>query len=76
MIEDGSNICQELLDDVDKVFPPVDAASAKLNSDQAEELNQMRQDIRRLCESGEEDAARRVAQLAIALIQGGPPDTE
>lgn len=76
MTEKSSQLCRGLLADIDKVFPPVSLASVKLTESQRAEVNRLRNEIRRLCEAGKDEEARRVADMALAIIHTGPPEPE
>ena len=76
MTEKSSQLCRELLADIDKVFPPVSIASVKLTDAQRADVNRLRAEIRRLCEAGKDEDASRVAHMALAIIHEGPPQRE
>lgn len=60
LTEESSQLCRELLADIDNIFPPVSAASVKLTDAQCADVNRLRDEIRRLCEAGKDEEARRV----------------
>lgn len=68
------DLCDLLLRDIDAVYPPISQASARLTDAQVREIDRLRAEIRRLCEDGKNDDARRTAKLARDIIREGPPD--
>jgi len=68
-----TDLCANLIGDIDAVFPPVSSTSLHLTASQCTSVTELREDVRRHCESGDDEEARRAANLAIAIIRGGPP---
>lgn len=68
-----SEVCELLLKDPEAVYPSVCHKSTILEERQSEELNEMRKEIRSLCEEGKDGEAERVAETAKRIVFEGPP---
>lgn len=69
-ISSHESLLESLLAELDAATP----ASARLTARQSEELDDLREEIARLCRRGEIERARRAAAMAVAIARKGRRD--
>lgn len=69
---ESRELLDKLLAELDEIAPK----AAKLTDAQRADLDRWRSEIRRLCEEGRHDEAKRAARLAVSLAWEGAPSKE